>query len=310
MQPFVAQEGETVWRMRDLYLDQGETRALAECLVVVRSSLTRFFVHLTQRESDGAIVVRPYPVPRVEPHPSIKRMVALVAEAVERAHPDVEIGATTIRDFLSDRYEWTPDPEARGFDPLLPDGALPLPLEWPAVFGGDNPVEIEIGAGKGTFLVEAAARRPNVNFLAVEYATEYAEHVRDRVRRHDLRNVRVVRAEAGRFFEDHVPPGSVARVHVYFPDPWPKKRHHKRRLLQPEFAALAARALRPGGEVRLVTDHQEYFHEAIAVLAGTPGLEPVPVIEEEMVDLTNYERKYAAAGRPIYRARFRKSGAP
>jgi tRNA (guanine-N7-)-methyltransferase len=309
IEPFVVQEGETVWRLRDIFLNRNDEHALAECLVVVRGRLTRFFVHLAQRPSDASVVVRPYPTPRVEPRPSIKRMVALVAEAVRSAHPDVELRATTIRDFLSDRYAYTPDPEIRGFDPLLPAEGLPVPLEWAAVFGNDGPVEIEIGSGKGTFLVDAAAVRPDVNFLAIEVASAYAEHLRDRVRRRDLRNVRVTRAEAGRFLEEHVPPGSVRAIHLYFPDPWPKKRHHKRRLVTPAFALGAARALAPGGEIRFVSDHEEYFAEATAALADTPGLAAAPV-GDAMTDLTNYERKYRAEGRPIHRARFVRVASP
>ncbi|MFN2420051.1 MAG: tRNA (guanosine(46)-N7)-methyltransferase TrmB, partial [Gemmatimonadota bacterium] len=307
VQPFVAQEGETVWRLRDVFLNRDDSHALAECLVVVRGRLTRFFVHLAQRESDASVVVRPYAIPRIESRPSIKRMVALVAEAVRAAHPDVEISRGTIGDYLSDRYVYAPDPEPSGFDPLLPAAALPAPVDWSAIFGNDGPVEIEIGSGKGTFLVDAAERRPDTNFLALEYAADYAEHLRDRVRRRRLENVRVARAEAVRFFEDHVAEGSVRAIHVYFPDPWPKKRHHKRRLLSPAFAALAARALEPGGEIRLVTDHAEYFEEAAAALAAAPGLEAAPVDEAAMSD-TNYERKYRAEGRPIHRAVFRRVG--
>jgi tRNA (guanine-N7-)-methyltransferase len=306
-EPFVTQEGETVWRMRDVFLNRDDSNALAECLVVVRGRLTRFFVHLAQRESDASVVVRPYPIPRIDSRPSIKRMVALVAEALGGAHPDVEIGGGTIRDYLSDRYVYAPDPEPRGFDPLLPAASLPLPLDWSLVFGNDHPVEIEIGSGKGMFLVDAAASRPATNFLALEYAADYAEHLRDRVRRRGLENVRVARAEASRFFEDHVPERSVHAIHVYFPDPWPKKRHHKRRLLSPAFVELAARALEPGGEIRLVTDHAEYFDQAAAALATEATLEPAPVDEEAMTDLTNYERKYRAEGRTIHRAVYRRS---
>lgn len=309
--PFVVEQGGTVWRLRDVFLNRQRDHALAECLVVVSGRLTRFYVHLGQREGDGAIVVRPYPIPRVEPTPSIKRMVALVAEAVRDAHPDVELGATTIRGFLSDEYAHKEDPEPagpEGFDPLLPERDLPAPLSWAAVFGDDNPVEIEIGSGKGTFLVESAVARPETNFVAIEMAGAFAAHVRDRVRRRDLRNVRVVRAEAEAFLERHVPPGSVRAIHVYFPDPWPKKRHHKRRLVTPRFAALAARALEPGGELRFVTDHDEYFQEAVSVLAETPGIGPDTVGAGEMDDLTNYERKYRAEGRPIHRARFKRAG--
>jgi tRNA (guanine-N7-)-methyltransferase len=176
------------------------------------------------------------------------------------------------------------------------------------VFGSPGPVEIEIGSGKGTFLIESAEARPGHRFLSIEWALPYAEHVRDRVRRRGLENVRVARADASRFLGEHVRPGSVRAIHVYFPDPWPKKRHHKRRLMQPGFVSAAAEALEEAGELRFVTDHEEYFEEARAALAAEPSLEEAPVPEEEMTDLTNYERKYRAEGRPIHRARFVKRG--
>jgi tRNA (guanine-N7-)-methyltransferase len=305
-EPFVVEAEGTVWRMRDVFLNRDDSHALAECLVVVGGRPERFFVHLAQREEDGWIVVRPYPVPRVEAKPSVKRMVALVAEAMVAAHTDVRIAHSTIRESLTGHWRWSPDPEPSAWDPLLPADGLPRPLDWGAVFGTEGPVEIEIGSGKGSFLVESAERRPDHRFLSIEWALPYAEHLRDRVLRRDLRNVRVARADAGRFLADHVPAGSVRALHVYFPDPWPKKRHHKRRLIQPAFAALAADALEPGGELRFVTDHAEYFDEAMAVLAAENALALAPVPEEEMTDLTNYERKYAAEGRPIHRARFVK----
>ncbi|HUP00895.1 MAG TPA: tRNA (guanosine(46)-N7)-methyltransferase TrmB [Gemmatimonadota bacterium] len=306
VEPFVVKEGGTVWRLRDMYLNPPGAHALAECLVVADGEPSRFFIHLTQREADASVVVRPYAAPRVDPIPSVKRMVALVAEAVREAHADVEIGPSTVRDFLSDRYRHAPDPTPAGWDPLLPERGLPRPLDWLAIYGDDHPVEIEIGSGKGTFLVEAARRAPDRNFLSIEWARPYAEHVRDRVRRHDLTNVRVVRGDAARFMADHVPPGSVEVLHLYFPDPWPKKRHHKRRLVTAEFAANVARALAPGGEVRFVTDHAEYFEEATGRFAADPGLAAARVPDEGMGNITNYGRKYLAEGRSILRARYRR----
>ncbi|HUF89331.1 MAG TPA: tRNA (guanosine(46)-N7)-methyltransferase TrmB [Gemmatimonadota bacterium] len=303
VEPFVVKERGTVWRLRDVYLNRDDAHGLAECLLVVGGNPERFFVHLAQREEDGSIVVRPYPAPAVDARPSVRRMVALVAEALVSAHPDARIAHSTIDDFLSPRWTWRPDPEPAAWDPLLPSRGLPRPLDWGAVFGSEGPVEIEIGSGKGTFLVAVAEARPDHRFLSIEWAHPYAEHVRDRVRRRELENVRVVRADAGRFLADHVPSGSVRVLHVYFPDPWPKKRHHKRRLLQPAFVARAAEALEPGGEIRFVSDHAEYFDEATAALAAEPRLEEAPVLEE-MTDLTNYERKYRAEGRPIHRSRW------
>jgi len=307
VEPFAEKERETVWRVREVFLNPAGTHGLVECIVVTGGRPRRFFVQLAQREQDAAIVVRPYAVPKVDPLPSVKRMVALVAEALHDAHPDVVIARSTIETFLSDRWTFTADPEPGEWDPTLPESGLPAPLEWTAVFGDDHPVEIEIGSGKGTFLVEAAEAHPGTNYLSIEVAAEYARYVADRVRRRDLRNVRVVRADAGRFLERHAPPESVRVAHLYFPDPWPKKRHHKRRLVQPAFARDVARALAPGGELRFVTDHAEYFEAATDVLDAEPGLERVEVPGEAMEDLTNYERKYRAEGRSIHRARYRRA---
>lgn len=303
LEPFTVREEAVVWKLRDVFLDRRGVHALAECVVVRRGDPRRFFVHLSQREEDAAIVVRPYPVPRIEPLPSVKRMIALVAEASADCHPDIAVGHSTIDDFLSDRWTFTPDPEPSDWDPMLPERGLPRPLDWATVFGVEAPVEIEIGSGKGSFIVESAESRPDTRFLSIEWARGYADYVRDRVRRRDLRNVRVARADARRFFLDHVPDASVAAIHVYFPDPWPKERHHKRRLIQPGFVEVAAEALEPGGEIRFVSDHEEYFEAATAVLDAEPRLERAPFPETE-TPLTNYERKYREEGRAIHRARY------
>lgn len=306
LEPFVVREADTVWRLRDAYLSRGGQHALAECLVVISGRPRRFFLHLAQRAHDGAVVIRPYASPPIDPLPSVKRMIALLAEAMERAHPDVEIAHSTIREAFSDRYRYQPDPQRTGWDPLLPLDALGGRVDWEAVYGRQGEIEIEIGSGKGSFLIAAAAHRPEANFLSIERARSYVEHLRDRVTRHDLRNVRIVRAEAGPFLAERVVPGSVRGFHIYFPDPWPKKRHRKRRLITPDFVAAAAQAVELGGEIRFVTDHAKYFSAATATFEANSDLAAASVLEAEMSDLTNYERKYRAEGRTIYRARYRR----
>src|SRR5689334_17371447 len=140
---------------------------------------------------------------------------------------------------------------------------LPKPLYWAEVFGNSNPVEIEIGSGKGTFLTEQAKARPEVNLLGIEWARWFWRYASDRLRRANCMNARTVRAEATFFLNEFVPPASISVLHIYFPDPWPKARHHKRRLIQPKFMPLAARVLNPGGRVQIVTDHQGYWEENI-----------------------------------------------
>jgi tRNA (guanine-N7-)-methyltransferase len=191
---------------------------------------------------------------------------------------------------------------------------LPKPLDWQHLFGNANPVEVEIGMGKGTFLTEQAKARPDVNFLGIEWARWFWRYASDRLRRNGCLNARTVRAEAGFFLTEHVPPESVSVLHVYFPDPWPKARHHKRRLIQEKFVPVILRALRPGGRLQVVTDHQGYWEENIEpTIRNAAGLSvvdynrPGSAGEGEFVG-TNFERKYAREGRPFYAIAAVKTG--
>src|SRR3954453_6100768 len=136
---------------------------------------------------------------------------------------------------------------------------LPRPIHWAELFGRVAPVELEIGMGKGTFLTDQAKARPEVNFFGIEWARWYWRYASDRLRRNNCLNARTVRAEALYFLAEFVPDASLSVLHVYFPDPWPKARHHKRRLVQPPFLKQAERVLIPEGRLQIVTDHQEYF---------------------------------------------------
>src|SRR3954451_16206904 len=146
---------------------------------------------------------------------------------------------TTYR-FMQTRKEMIVEPV--GLEPE----AIPKPVDWAALFGNDRPVEMEIGMGKGTFITEAAKLRPEHNFFGIEWARWFWRYASDRLRRNNCLNARTVRAEASFFLHEFVPPASISVLHIYFPDPWPKARHHKRRLIQPSFMPLAARVLTPG----------------------------------------------------------------
>lgn len=181
---------------------------------------------------------------------------------------------------------------------------LPKPLNWREIFGNDHPVELEIGIGKGTFITEQAKARPEVNFFGIEYARWFWRYASDRLRRHDCLNARTVRAEAMFFLTEFVPDASVSVLHIYFPDPWPKKRHHKRRLIQEKFMPLVERILIPGGRLQVVTDHQDYFEQMEPVIRGSKLTvvdynRPGSAGEGEFVG-TNFERKYKREGRPFY----------
>lgn len=202
-----------------------------------------------------------------------------------------------------------PPPAVRG-----PDGPAPAPtppVSWPEVFGNAQPVEIEVGSGKGMFLVNAALARPDTNFLGIEIERKYVLYTATRLAKRALANARVACTDARSFLRDRVPDESMRAVHVYFPDPWWKKRHRKRRVFTDEFARSSARILQPDGHLYVVTDVEEYFQEILQTVARETGLRalPPPELKEPRHDmdyLTNFERKYRKENRPIHRAVFAK----
>jgi tRNA (guanine-N7-)-methyltransferase len=187
------------------------------------------------------------------------------------------------------------------------------PVDWPAVFGNTHPVEIEVGFGKGLFLVTAGQARPDTNFLGIEALRGLQLYAATRLAKRNLRNVRVACADARTFFRDRVPSGSVGAVHVYFPDPWWKKRHHKRRVWTPEFADQCVRVLRPGGRLLVATDVGDYYRIIRELLDGRPGLRLESAAEQTGPPaagevLTNFERKARQKGGSVFRAEYERAG--
>lgn len=196
-------------------------------------------------------------------------------------------------------------------DVLVPIEQVAERVDFAAIFGDDRPVEVEIGSGKGGFLIEAAAARPEHDFLGIEWVEKFALYIADRVVRHDLDNVRVLQADAGHLFRFRVPAESISALHVYHPDPWPKKRHHKRRLFQPEFVTAAIRALRPGAMWYIQTDHAEYFEVMKATTLDRPELELVERVDGQVGEVTsmlptNFAVRYGQGGASIYRLVLRR----
>ena len=144
-----------------------------------------------------------------------------------------------------------------------------------AVFGREAPLVLEIGSGMGETTARIAAERQDTDFLAVEVHGPGVGGLLKLVEREQLKNVRVIRHDALEVLEQMIPDRALAGIHLFFPDPWPKKRHHKRRLVQPAFAALATRKLTPGGVLHAATDWQDYADHMLAVLSAEPGLERV-----------------------------------
>ena len=205
-------------------------------------------------------------------------------------------------------------PEALDISAHLIDRAPtqePTPIDWSALFGNDHPVELEIGSGKGLFLANAGLANPSRNFLGVELSKKYAHQAAERIAKKSLANVKVLPGDARQFLHQFVPPNSVLAVHIYFPDPWWKKRHKKRRVFCEEFVVDVANALLPGGHFHIATDVEEYFGVMMALMSSHPEFATLPTPEptspsHELDYLTSFERKYRLEGRSIYRAAYQK----
>ena len=194
------------------------------------------------------------------------------------------------------------DSEQNLFLPIGDIEATDAIIDFSCLFGNSRPVEIEIGIGKGRFLIDAANREPDSNFIGIEWAIKYLRIAHKRALNANLSNVRFVRADAREFVEFFLPANSVKAFHIYFPDPWPKKRHHKRRLINVEFRSEVERTLSKGGRLWLATDHQEYFEAMMEVFRESVILEPVSA--DWVGARTNYEQKYIDDGKLIFRQVF------
>jgi len=147
------------------------------------------------------------------------------------------------------------------------------PLNFAEIFGNDHPVELEVGCGKGRFLSAEAVRRPDVNFLGIERAKKFFRRTAEAVAESGAGNVRLLATDAGAVLANFVPAGSLAAIHVYYPDPWPKRKHMGRRMVRPEFLVAAARALRSGGLVHFQSDVHAYFDSVVKLFSASGDFE-------------------------------------
>ncbi len=171
-------------------------------------------------------------------------------------------------------------------------------FDFAAIFPSAGPVELELGAGDGSFILAHAERHPDRNLLAVERLLGRLRKIDRKGRRAGLRNLRALRLEAGYVLHWMVPPGSLSALHVYFPDPWPKRRHWKRRLVGPEFVTDAARALAPGGCLHLRTDHPGYSEWMEEVLVPRDEFRRVDPPADLLAVKTDFEAGFNAEGIP------------
>lgn len=214
-----------------------------------------------------------------------------------------------IRSYVLRQGRTTPA-QQRALETLLPRFGISFgdsPIATEHVFGRKAPLVLEIGSGMGETTAEIAAAHPEADFIAVEVHGPGVGSLLNRIESKGLRNLRVIRHDAIEVLARMVPDEALAALHLFFPDPWPKKRHHKRRIVQPEFAALAARKLAPGGILHAATDWPEYAEHMAAILEAQPLLEAA---EEGFVQrgATKFESRGRRLGHPIrdlyYRRRF------
>jgi tRNA (guanine-N7-)-methyltransferase len=164
--------------------------------------------------------------------------------------------------------------QQRAFKILWPRYGITLangPLNLPECFGNHRPVTLEIGFGNGEALAQQARRHPERNFLGVEVHSPGVGHLMIKLAEQECDNVRILQCDAMELLRHHLPAGSLASLLLFFPDPWQKKRHHKRRIVQAEFAERVHHALIPGGLLHMATDWQDYAQQMLQVLSDHPG---------------------------------------
>lgn len=180
-------------------------------------------------------------------------------------------------------------------------------LDLNALFGRAGPVEVDVGCGEGAFLLAVAGSNPERNYLALERMIGRVHSVARRIARMRLTNVRIIRIDSRYAIEHLLPPSSIEVAHILFPDPWPKRAHQSRRLVQEPFMRALHHVLATSGEVRIKTDDLPYFHWMEKVFAGLTAIfEQIEWSEDAIYPVTDFERKFASRGLPIYRARLRK----
>ncbi|MCE7005163.1 tRNA (guanosine(46)-N7)-methyltransferase TrmB [Kibdelosporangium philippinense] len=190
----------------------------------------------------------------------------------------------------------------------LPSG----PLDAGAWFGRSAPVVLEIGSGMGETTAKLAAAAPDVNYLAVEVYQAGLAQLMMRAAELELTNLRLLRGDAVILLTEHIAPDSLSEVRLYFPDPWPKKRHHKRRIVQPDFAALVASRLAPGGRFHMATDWEHYAEHMMEVCSAEPALRNVYdgwAPRPEWRPVTKFESRAHTEGREIRDLIFEKAHA-
>jgi tRNA (guanine-N7-)-methyltransferase len=225
---------------------------------------------------------------------------------------DTQPPLRTIRSFVRRNGRITHS-QQRALDELWPRFGLDFapapsrPADW---FGREAPCTLEIGFGNGEHLLARAAAEPGRDFIGVEVHRSGVGHLLNGAAQAGLTNLRVICHDAVEVLREQLAPGSLDELQLLFPDPWPKARHHKRRIVQPAFVALVGRALRPGGELHMATDWAPYAEHMREVLAASAGFTPCnsPAETTEARDPTRFELRGVRLGHAIADLRYRRTG--
>jgi tRNA (guanine-N7-)-methyltransferase len=209
-----------------------------------------------------------------------------------------------IRSYVLRQGRTTPA-QQRALEELLPTHGI----TFPQPIASNKPLVLEIGSGMGETTVAIAKAHPEADFVAVEVHGPGVGSLLNRIHKEEIRNLRVVRHDAVEVLERMVADASLAAIHLFFPDPWPKKRHHKRRLVQPEFTSLLVKKLKPGGVVHAATDWPDYAEHIERVLSAEPLLEKAAAGYAER-PVTKFESRGRRLGHPIRDLFFRRRRAP
>ena len=188
---------------------------------------------------------------------------------------------------------------------------LPGPIDWRDFFGNANPVELDVGCGRGLYLFNASLQNPDTNYLGIEIDLREGRRGAQRLLKREAANARVLGGDARVAFDKFIASGSVSAVHVYFPDPWWKRKHKKRILFTDQFADEVAAVLQPGGMLHHWTDVKDYFEIVQALLDHHNQFETLPPPPERQAEFdmdyqTSFERKKRQAGSPIYRGQWQR----
>jgi tRNA (guanine-N7-)-methyltransferase len=178
-------------------------------------------------------------------------------------------------------------------------------LDLRKLFSSDQPLEVELGSGDGSFLIGYAQQFPELNLLGVERLLGRLRKIERKELRAGLQNLRLLRIEAAYCLEYLLPPNCAQALHIYFPDPWPKRKHRKHRLINARFPLLAERVLRAGGTIYLRTDDADYFDQIQNVFNASGLFQPVPTPEFLSSRLTDFERDFLARGVATLRAAYK-----